>query len=567
MWSVSELPSEPRPVTRFALELAPNRRFAPSTITPVAITPDGRRIVFSAGTGSSSSLLYVRPLERMASVPVDGVTSPIGSLFVSPDGKSVGYTQLTKSGGAIKRVGLDGGHVTTIADVRFTAFSGASWGARGQVAFSVNGGVAGLQIVPESGGAPRPVTQPAAGERHLQPHFLPDGERVLFVRRRDGEPDRMAAIDLPTGEMRDVGTGSWPRYIRTGHLLFVRDTALWAAPFDTASLEVRGDAVRVLEDAGSPGGLSVSADGTLVYGGPTGLSGRMLVWVDRAGAVTRLPVEPADYWLPRLSPDGGRLAVGIAEDLWVIDLERGARTRVTNGQTSRLFPYTWTPDGREILFSSRSATEIQRVPADGSGRPVVVLGGQHQQWPTSWSAVAQGLAYYVNNPGAARDLWVLPARPGAAPSLLLGTPFQERAGVFSPDGRWLAYVSDESGRDEVYVRPYPGPGRVFAVSSNGGTQPVWSRQAPELFYRDLASGDLVVVPVRTGESLSAGAPQRLFGDDEFVLEMGGGAGGNPTYDVDAGGRRFVMLQATPIPAEVHVVTNWFSELARLLPEK
>jgi len=246
-------------------------------------------------------------------------------------------------------------------------------------------------------------------------------------------------------------------------------------------------------------------------------------------------------------------------DLWVIDLERGGRTRVTFGQTARLFPFTWTPDGRDILFESIGSNRISRVPADGSGKPAVVLEGKFPQWPTDMSPDGRTLAYYVNAPGSQRDLWTFAS--DAAPRLFLGTQFQERAPRFSPDGRWIAYVSNESGRDEVYVRPYPGPGGQVAISTDGGTQPVWSRTTRELFFRSGTA--MIAVAVETGATFSAGASRRLFDGEEFVLDLG--PPGNPHYDAHPDGKRFLMLTAVPAAAEARVVLNWFEELKRLVP--
>jgi serine/threonine-protein kinase len=244
----------------------------------------------------------------------------------------------------------------------------------------------------------------------------------------------------------------------------------------------------------------------------------------------------------------------------VIDLERGGRTRVTFGQTARLFPYTWTPDGRDILFASPGG-RMSRVPADGSGKPAVLLEGKLPQWPADMSPDGRTLAYYVNTPSSLRDLWTVATGGGATPTLFLGTQFQERAPRFSPDGRWIAYVSNESGRDEVYVRPYPGPGGQVAISTNGGTQPVWSRTTRELFFRSGTA--MMAVGVETGATFSVGATRRLFEGEEFLLELG--PSGTPHYDAHPDGKRFLMLIGVPVAAEARVVLNWFEELKRLVP--
>jgi serine/threonine-protein kinase len=285
------------------------------------------------------------------------------------------------------------------------------------------------------------------------------------------------------------------------------------------------------------------------------------VWVDRDGSTSPLTQGAGEYWLPRLSPDGRRLAVGIGSDIWVIDLDRGGRTRVPSGETSRQFPFTWTRDGRFLTIAAPESNRILRVAADGTGRPDALLSGPNAQWPTDWAPGDGALAFYVNAPDTFRDLWTLPARPSATPTLFLSTPFQERAARFSPDGRWLAYVSNDSGRDEVYVRPYPGPGGAVAISAGGGTEPVWSRAGDELFYR-LDSGVYVRPFATTGRP--AGAARQLFANEALALELGG-IGGNASYDVHPDGERLIMLAGTPAPTSVRVVQNWFEELRRLVP--
>lgn len=403
-------------------------------------------------------------------------------------------------------------------------------------------------------------------ERHLQPHFLPDGRHLLFVNRRAGEPDRIEIVDRDTRERRSLIDGAWPRYVASGHLLFTRDGAVWAVAFDEERLEIRGEPSPVLDDVDVANSgvarLTVANDGTAVYVPRRSAPADVLTWVNRDGSAAPLPFGSDNYWLPRLSPDGRRLAVGIASDLWVFDLERGGRIRLTFGETSTRFPFAWTPDGRFITFAGPESNRIYHVPADGGGRPEVMLEGEHAQWPTGWSADGRTLAFYVNEPGTLRDLWTLPAGPKAVPQLFLSTAFQERAARFSPDGRWLAYVSNESGRDEVYVRPYPGPGGQIPVSVSGGTEPIWSATGRELFYR--LGSEVIVVDVQTTPQFTASPPRRLFANEAFVVELGG-VGGNPAYDVHRDGQRFLMLIGTPFPTDVRVVLNWFDDLKRLVP--
>jgi len=280
-------------------------------------------------------------------------------------------------------------------------------------------------------------------------------------------------------------------------------------------------------------------------------------------------VDQADnYVYPRLSPDGRRVAFAIPQDIddlgsradiWIQDLERATRTRVTFEGLNRFFP-VWAPDGTRIMFgSSRPGTrgyDVYWTQADGSGGEEPLVGDQYNQFPTSWSPDGRALAFYEDHPETRRDVWVLSMGAERTRSPILKTPFQERAPAFSPDGRWLAYVSDESGRDEVYVLPYPGPGGKVAISTGGGTEPVWSADGRELFYR--SSDRMIVVAVKTAPTFAAGAPRVLF-QEPYVRDNSSGAG-IPNYDVSRDGQRFVVVKdagvgATSEPERIVVVQN------------
>jgi serine/threonine-protein kinase len=294
------------------------------------------------------------------------------------------------------------------------------------------------------------------------------------------------------------------------------------------------------------------------------------VWVDRDGQEQSLPFEPQPYVYPRISPRGDRLAVAILEDvvsnvtgadLWVFDLERGSRSRITFGGNNRFFP-VWTPAGDQLTFSDSPTGDntLHLAAADGSGRMVTLMEREGLQYPTSWSPNGQTLAYHEDHPQTTRDLWTRTAE--GDPQLFLGTPAQERAAAFSPDGRWMAFVSDKSGLDEIYVRPFPGPGLEFTISTGGGTEPVWSRDGLELFYR--SEDQLMVVTVDLGDTFRAETPQPLFAD--IYERDASGAGGVPNYDISPAGR-FVMVRpvASAVQNQVVVVLNWAEELRERVP--
>jgi serine/threonine protein kinase/Tol biopolymer transport system component len=550
-------------VARFEITLAPDAAFSATVLSPLAVLTDPGHILFSAAPGAlRPNRLYRRALDQFETLPTADDEDAVGSIFLSPDEEWLGFVRMGTPDYSLQKMRVGGGPAVTLARLRVGGYQGASWGRGGHIAYTSDAGVSGLMLLPDAGGTPRNVTTPSDGETHLHPYFLPDGSRILFTRRRTGEVDRVAVLDLETGRHEDLVDGAWPRYAPSGHLLFARDAAMWAAAFDPVRRAIVGDPVPVLDDVGGASAFSYSQSGLLVYRSQAAEPVTTLVWVGRDGVATPLAQGAARYWLPRLSPDGRRLAVGIASDIWVIDLERGGRTRVTSGQTSQQFPFTWARDGRSVTIASPESNRILQVSADGSGTPSELLSGPHAQWPTDWAPGDRSLAFYVNAPATSRDLWTLTPGPSTTPALFLSTPFQERAARFSPDGRWLAYVSNESGRDEVYVRPYPGPGDPGLISASGGTEPVWSRSGEEVFYR--LNGEVWVRPFAPAAGRPSGEARRLFTNDSLVLELGG-IGGNASYDVHPDGQRLIMLSGTPTPTTVRIVQNWFEELRRLVP--
>jgi Tol biopolymer transport system component len=360
-----------------------------------------------------------------------------------------------------------------------------------------------------------------------------------------------------------------------------------AVPFDPQQLAVTGAAVPVVEGVlqstiYGDAQYSLSVTGSLVYvPGAVESAQRKLVWVSRNGTEEPLAAPPHAYLNPRLSPDGQRAAVTIEEEedqIWLYEPARETLTRFTfEGSLNN--PSVWTPDGKWIAFSSnrQGVQNIFRQPADGSGSAERLTTGDYAQIPMSWSPDGKLLSFFEVNPNTGYDLWVQrmdgPATsPGQAPStgsgqarnaqLFLRTPFNESVPKFSPDGRWLAYVSDESGRYEIYVQPYPGPGGKLQISTEGGTEPVWNRSGRELFYRN--GGKMMAVDIATQPNFAVGKPRMLF---EGKYQQSPGTA--PNYDVSPDGQRFLMLkpseQAQAAPTQINVVLNWFEELKRRVP--
>jgi serine/threonine-protein kinase len=463
--------------------------------------------------------------------------------------------------------------------------SGASWGPDEQIVFSA---ARRLYKVSASGGEPTVLAEPDSkkGESDYNwPDFLPGGNAIFFCIHRSGAAADDAQIvvqSLETGTRQVVVEGGTaPRYVPTGHLVYVRAGTLLAVPFDLARKSIRGAPVPIIEGimhglAGSGIGsgsaqFSFSNLGWFVYlPGGANIPVNRLAWVDRSGLAQPLPLPPGVYTLPRISPDGRSVAVQLTSsadsgasarsDIWIYDLSREALTRFTSEGYDG-WPI-WTPDGKRVTFVStkRGPANIFWKQADGSGLEEQLTTSEHQQQPRSWSPDGQNLVFSDVDPTTSRDLWILPFHGDRKPRPLLRTPDDENNGAVSPDGHWLAYVSNHSSRQEIYMQPFPGPGARLQISTEGGTEPVWARNGKELFYMN---GDkLMVVEVKTQPAIEAGKPHMLFEDARFVI-----ISSTPNYDVSPDGRRFLMVQTEEPQSrpEVNVILNWFDELKRKAP--
>ena len=545
----------------------------------LAISTDGKQVVYN-GPGPQ---LYLRTIDQASWVPVPGGEG--AAPFFSPDGEWIGFYDTTAT--ILQKVSILGG-----PPVRLTQFTriirGATWGTDDQIIFGTSD--AGLFRVSGGGGEPEALTTLGTEQgdvTHRWPSNIPDREAVVFV-IGTGEVDsgQLAVLDLDTGEVTRLGlAGVSPHYVATGHLVYATgDGSLRAVPFDARSLEVTGNAVPlvggVVVKASGAADFSVSDTGHLVYvpgvgGGPLNLTSR-LVATGKDGVGTPMADIAGYAWYPRFSPDGTRVAFAVSQtpggggdaDLWVLDIARGTRTRLTSEGNNRFYP-VWSPDGSQLAFAdgAGATNRVLVTSADGSGEPETLLDRDERQFPTSWVAHGNVMTLYIDNAGTtARDLSILPMDGDLTPEPFLATPFQERGVSFSPDGRWVAYVSDESGQDEVYVRPYPGPGGQVIISTGGGGEVVWGPDGSELFYR---SGEQVmVVPVDTRQAFSAEAPSPLFAA-AYALDTVG-VGGNPNYDISPDGERFIFVeQDSPIGVEeiprINVVLNWFEELKARVP--
>jgi eukaryotic-like serine/threonine-protein kinase len=566
IWNLK--PSPPRPVSRTVITLPLGQRLAGLDQPALAFSPDGTHLAYVAVQGGTQQL-YLRAMDSLDARPILGTEGAVGPFF-SPDGQWLGFFTGTK----LKKISVSGGAAQTLGDA--TLAHGESWSNQGTIAFSP-ATASFLQQVSEGGGPLQPLTRLEPGEvSHRWPEFLPGGKAFLFVASTSSfnwtTNSQVAVQALGTGERRNLIQGAThPHYASSGHLVYAQGGSLMAVPFDAQGLAVTGAAVPVVENvshAPTAGAAqySISTTGSLVYV-PGGVQAdqRKLVWVARNGAEQRAAAPERAYMLPRISPDGQRVAVGTTEtetQIWLYDPSREALTRFTFEGNVNLNA-TWTPDGKRIAFQSgkEGPPNIYWQRADGSGGLERLTTSEYPHVPMSWSPDGQLLAFIEVNPSTQRDIWILRMSDRKAQPFLK-TRFDESVPRFSPDGRWLAYVSNESGHYEIYVQPYPGPGGKWQISTEGGTEPVWNHSGRELFFR---SGDkMMVVDIATQPSFAAGKPRMLF---QGPYERSPAT--SPNYDVSPDGQRFLMLKPADTgesaPTQINVVLNWFEELKRRVP--
>ena len=574
VWNLKPMPLGP--VSRTVINLPSGQQLAGLENGPaVALSPDGTYLAYVARQGGTQQI-YLRAMDSLEAKPIPGTEYAV-NLFFSPDSQWVGFF----ADGKLKKVPVGGGSALTLGDAPQPR--GASWGNQGMIAFEsrVNGG---LQQVPDAGGTPQPLTHLEKGAVSQRwPEFLPGGKAVLFAAAPNAITFTNAQVvvqSVGTGERRNlIQGGTHPHYAPSGQLVYVQGGSLMAVPFDPQRLEVMGTAVPVVEGVlqspvNGDAQYSFSATGSLVYvsGGVQSTQSK-LVWVGRNGTEQPLAAPTHAYLAPRLSPDGRRVALGIVEQgsqTLLYDLSRETLTRLTFEGNANLNP-VWTPDGKRIAFESNreGPYNVFWQLADGSGGLERLTTSEYLHAPMSWSPDGQLLAFVEVTPTTGVDIWVLrmgDPSPGSGQvrkaQPFLRTPFNEGAARFSPDGRWLAYISDESGRFEVYVQSYPGPGGKWQISTEGGTEPVWTRNGRELFYR---SGDkMMAVDVATQPGFAAGKPRMLFEGPYEPAQIP-----VANYDVSPDGQRFLMLkpveQAQAAPTQINVVLNWFEELKRRVP--
>ncbi len=526
----------------------------------LVISRDGRRVAYAAGPPGRQRL-FVREIDQFTSRAIPETDGVVSATF-SPDGQMLAFLAERK----LRTVAIAGGMPLTLRDRVDGA--GLAW-TSDQTIFYNPGTTTGIWRIPVGGGEPMAVTQPGPKDNEQRfPELLPNGKGILFCGRGGVTTDKVYVESLQTHERRFVAEGAAPHYLPTGHLVFVQNGTAFAVRFDAERLEATGAPVTLLEGislarSGQPL-ISYSDAGSLVYVPTVGdASSQSLMWVDFSGNEQPTGASGRPWAQPRVAPDGRRAVTSLrssAEDFWLVDLERGTSSRLTaEGNTS--FP-VWMPDGRRLAFASakQGSYGIYWRPVDGSAPDEQLLIDEWPDYPFSASPDGR-IVYVAVNPKTLQDIRVTNVDRKGTSTPFLETQFREGGPAFSPDGKAIVYVSDESGRFEIYVRPYPGPGEKLPISTGGGNEPVWRRDGRQLFYR---AGDAVmVVDIQTSPMLSAGKPKKLF---EKSYERSNALWAN--YDVAPDGQHLLMVRrdvpSTPV-TRINVVLNWLDELKQKLP--
>jgi Tol biopolymer transport system component len=544
---------------------------------PSVISPDGKRLAFVATASDGKRMLWVRSLESFTAQALTG-TEDATLPFWAPDSRSLGFF----AQGKVKKIDVAGGPPLALCETSGNPRGGA-WGRDGVILFTPST-TSPLYRTTASGSTPTAVTKLQADIKvgtHRWPNFLPDGRHFLYVARATGpggnqqdaaEGIYVASLDGKESKLlvRAISSAAYA----SGHLLFVREGTLMAQAFDLNRLELMGDAFPLAEQvqfdlAYSLAAFSVSENGVLAYhaGGALENNSRLL-WIDRSGKELGALGDPAAYYDQRISADGQRVAVSLFDpsartiDIWIYEVARGLRTRFTFDPAYERFPI-WSPDGSRVAFAStrKGQYDLFVKPASGAGTEELLVTTGRNLYPTDWSADGRYLLYWSSgDPKTGFDLWMLPMAGERKPVSFLQTTYNESDGHFSPDGKWIAYVSNESGTDQVYVAPFPGPGGKWQISSTGGSRPTWRRDGREIVY--LAPDDkLMATEVSAKNSnFEVGAVHPLF----QTKPQRTGSFFPTLYDTGRDAQRFLVntSSAQKSTTPVTLVVNWTADLKK-----
>ena len=545
------LPVEPVPTINFGVNLG----------SRIAISRDAQRLAYVSSHGNSTKV-YVRQFAMTSARAVEGTEGATG-VFFSPSGDEVGFF----ANGKMRRVNVRGGAPSYICDV--AASAGATWGDDGTIIFAPTPESV-LARVPASGGTPQPVTALRDAETsHRWPYFLPGARAIVYTagNGNDFSAPKIVLESLTTHQRTVLADGSYPRYDNSGHIVFIRDITLLALPFDAVRLEARGTPTPIATDirmnSATGAALFDVAGSTLVYRSVSTLvSERVLVWVGMDGAEEVVPIDPRPLLQPRLSPDGTRVAFSVGElapdrDVWTYDFVHQTFKHLTS-ESGEDETAVWSPDGQRIAFSAGRTGQprmILTMPAESGAKATLLCSAAHIAHVSDWSPDGRVIAWTEFHPNGTAEIRAVDALGSGVVRTIVSGPFDARGAVFSPNGKWIAFASNESGRDEVYVQPYPGPGGPWRVSTSGGQEPAWSADGKSVFYR--GDDQMKSVHVQTEPTFNKLESRVLF-RDVYASEHRT----DRNYDISSDGARFLMLKnARPFPpAELAVVLNWHTML-------
>jgi len=566
LFAISSLRRAPERANAFRATILPPTNVNFGSFSAFAVSPDGLRLAFIAPGGGGQNMLWVRPLDALTAQPMPG-TEGAGQPFWSPDSRFIGFF----AQGKLKKIETAGGPPQTICDA--SGPRGGAWNRDGTIVFALSLGP--LYRVSASGGAPSPATNldKSVGQTtHRWPWFLPDGHHFFYTALMNPGQNEKGGIylgSLDSNEQRFILRGFTNAIYASGHLLFVRDGSLMAQRLDEKSLQLMGDAFPITEHVDFfvgtvRGSFSASENGVLIF--QSGSEGNnQLVWFDRSGKQIGTVGQPGFYREAKLSPNGDKLAAASLNtqagglDIWLYELARNVPTRFTFGSgfaTAAL----WSADGTQVVFASnrKGQFDLYQKAANGTGSEELLFQSEESKTPTSWSADGRFIAFTNadRKTNTKEDLWILPLFGDRKPFPFLQTPFNEFDAQFSPDGRFVAYVSDESGSNQVYLAPFPGPGGKREVSRDGGTEPRWRGDGKELFF--VASDKKVMAAEvdEKGDTLEIGNAQPLF---ETRLNNSPGT----HYDVTRDGKRFLVQTAGEGGSPpLTLVVNWTADLKK-----